>query len=100
LKPDAPYFRNYSALRWEWKLSLARVDGEPLIVHWQKVGADWLPRAAVKLWWRDGKVARIRDYVHVDYLLRHARTDVTWRVGLTAPAPGETSGHASLEPRR
>jgi RNA polymerase sigma-70 factor, ECF subfamily len=72
----APYFRNYSALAWEWKLSLARVDGEPVIVHWQKVGAEWLPRAAVKLWWRDGKVARIRDYVHVEYLLEHSRTEL------------------------
>jgi RNA polymerase sigma-70 factor, ECF subfamily len=72
----APYFRNYSALPWEWKLSLARVDGEPVIVHWQKVGAEWLPRAAIKLWWRDGKVARIRDYVHVEYLLEHSRTEL------------------------
>jgi RNA polymerase sigma-70 factor (ECF subfamily) len=70
----APYFRNYGALPWEWKFSLALVDGEPLIVHWQKAGADWLPRAAVRLWWRDGKVARIRDYVHVGYLFQDART--------------------------
>jgi RNA polymerase sigma-70 factor, ECF subfamily len=71
---DAPYFRNYSALPWEWRFSLALVDGEPLIVHWQKAAGDWLPRAAVRLWWRDGKVARIRDYVHVGYLLQDART--------------------------
>jgi RNA polymerase sigma-70 factor (ECF subfamily) len=70
----APYFGNYGALPWEWKFSLALVDGEPLVVHWQKAGADWLPRAAVRLWWQDGKVARIRDYVHVGYLLQHART--------------------------
>jgi RNA polymerase sigma-70 factor, ECF subfamily len=70
----APYFRNYTALPWEWRFSLALVDGEPLIVHWQKAGADWLPRAAVRLWWRDGKVTRIRDYAHVGYLLQHART--------------------------
>jgi RNA polymerase sigma-70 factor (ECF subfamily) len=74
LEVGAPYFSNYSALPWEWKLSLARVDGEPLIVHWQKVEGRWHPRAAVRLWWRDGKVARIRDYVHVGYLLDHART--------------------------
>jgi RNA polymerase sigma-70 factor, ECF subfamily len=74
LEVGAPYFSNYSALPWEWRLSLARVDGEPLIVHWQKIGGEWLPRAAVRLWWRDGKVARIRDYVHVDYLLEHSRT--------------------------
>ena len=66
------YFGNYSALSWEWKLSLARVDGEPLIVLWRKAGADWLPVAAMKLWWRDGKVVRIRDYAHVEYLLRYS----------------------------
>jgi len=75
LEPGAPYFRNYGALPWEWRLSLARVDGEPLIVHWQKVGTDWVARTAMKLWWREGKVARIRDYVHVEYLLQHSRTE-------------------------
>jgi RNA polymerase sigma-70 factor (ECF subfamily) len=81
----APYFRNYTALPWEWRFSLALVDGEPLIVHWQKAGTDWLPRAAVRLWWRDGKVARIRDYVHVGYLLQHARTV---EPSLSAPGAG------------
>jgi RNA polymerase sigma-70 factor (ECF subfamily) len=69
------YFSNYTALPWVWRLSLARVDGQPLIVHWRKVGADWLPLAAIRLWWRDGKVVRIRDYVHVDYLLKHSHTE-------------------------
>jgi len=44
-------------------------------VHWQKVGAGWIHRSAVRLWWRDGKVAQIRDYVHVDYLLEHSRIE-------------------------
>ena len=61
---------------WEWRFSLARVDGEPLIVLLRKAGSDWVPLAAVKLWWRDGKVARIRDYAHVEYLLSHSRTEV------------------------
>ena len=72
---SATYFSNYTALAWEWKLSLARVDGEPLIVHWRKAGADWVPLAATRLWWREGKVVRIRDYAHVDYLLQHAHTE-------------------------
>jgi len=75
LDVGTPYFRNYSALLWEWKLSLARVDGEPMIVHWKKVGTEWRPHAAVRLWWQGGKVARIKDYVHVDYLLRDAHTE-------------------------
>ncbi|HKC46062.1 MAG TPA: sigma-70 family RNA polymerase sigma factor [Gemmatimonadales bacterium] len=71
----APYFSNYAALPWQWRLSLAYVDSEPLIVHWRKVGEQWRPLAAIRLWWRDGKVARIRDYAHVEYLLNDARVD-------------------------
>jgi len=72
---ESGYFGNYSVLPWEWKLSLARVDGEPMIVHWKKVGADWRPHAAIRLWWQGGKVVRIKDYAHVDYLLRYAHTE-------------------------
>lgn len=72
---ESGYFDNYDALPWEWKLSLARVDGEPVIVHLKKVGADWRPHAAIRLWWRDRKVVRIKDYAHVDYLLRDARLE-------------------------
>jgi RNA polymerase sigma-70 factor (ECF subfamily) len=72
---DSGYFGKYAALPWEWKLSLARVDGEPMIVHWKKVGADWRPHAAIRLWWQGGKVVRIKDYAHVDYLLRYAHTE-------------------------
>ena len=72
---ESGYFGNYAALPWEWRLSLARVDGEPVVVHLKKLGADWRPHAAIRLWWRDGKVVRIKDYAHVDYLLRDAQTD-------------------------
>lgn len=71
------YFGNYTALPWEWRLSLARVDGAtPVIVHERRVGGVWRPLTAVQLWWEDGKVARIRDYVHVEYLLEHSRTEL------------------------
>ena len=69
------YFGIYANLPWEWQFSLARVDGEPLIVHWRRVGAEWQPLTALKLWWRDGKVIRIKDYVHVHYMLQHARME-------------------------
>jgi hypothetical protein len=31
-------------------------------------GAEWQPHTTVRLWWQDGQVIRIRDYIHVDYL--------------------------------
>lgn len=68
------YTSNYAKLPWEWRLSLARVDGEPVLVHWRRVDGRWKPVTAARLWCVDGKVARIRDYVHVDYLLEHAAT--------------------------
>jgi RNA polymerase sigma-70 factor, ECF subfamily len=67
------YFTNYTKLAWEWRLSLADVDGQPAIVHWKRVDGEWTPLTAVRLWWEDGKVVRIRDYVHIEYLLRSAR---------------------------
>jgi len=70
------YFGNYVALPWEWRLSVGRVDGEPVVLHWKKIGADWRPHAAIRLWWQDGNVVRIKDYAHVDYILRDATTEV------------------------
>jgi RNA polymerase sigma-70 factor (ECF subfamily) len=67
---ESGYLGHYPALPWQWRLSLAQVDGEPMIVHWKWDGAAWRPLSVVKLWWQDGKVARIKDYVHVEYLLR------------------------------
>jgi RNA polymerase sigma-70 factor, ECF subfamily len=63
------YFSNYTALPFDWRFSLAAVDGEPVIVHWRRLAGEWQPVTAVRLWWQDGRVVRIRDYVHIDYLL-------------------------------
>ncbi len=65
----ATYSTNYTALKWEWRLAPGVVDGVPVIVHWRRDGNTWRPHAAIRLWWRDGAVVRIRDYIHVDYLL-------------------------------
>ena len=65
----ATYSTNYTALPWEWRLAPALVDGVPVIVHWRRDGDAWRPHAAIRLWWRDGTVVRIRDYIHVDYVL-------------------------------
>jgi RNA polymerase sigma-70 factor (ECF subfamily) len=67
----ATYSTNYTALKWEWRLAPGIVDGVPVIVHWRRDGNTWRPHAAIRLWWRDGAVVRIRDYIHVDYLLTH-----------------------------
>jgi RNA polymerase sigma-70 factor (ECF subfamily) len=77
------YFSNYTKLPWEWRLAAAVVDGEPMIVVSQRRGTDWRPMTAVRLWWRDGRVVRIRDYVHVDYVLQDA---LVTAAGASAPS--------------
>ncbi|HTE47057.1 MAG TPA: sigma-70 family RNA polymerase sigma factor [Gemmatimonadaceae bacterium] len=71
----ATYSGNYTGLPWEWRLTAGVVDGTPVIVHWRRSDSAWYPHSAIRLWWNDGQVLRIRDYIHVDYLLRHAQTE-------------------------
>lgn len=66
---DMPYFGRYAQLPWEWRLSLGRVDGEPVVVHWKKRDGAFVPVAAVRLWWEGRQIVRIRDYSRIDYLL-------------------------------
>ncbi|MDQ6828279.1 MAG: sigma-70 family RNA polymerase sigma factor [Gemmatimonadota bacterium] len=65
----ATYSGNYTNLPWEWHLSVGLIDGETVIVHSRRSGSEWQPHTAIRLWWRDGRVVRIRDYIHVEYLL-------------------------------
>jgi RNA polymerase sigma-70 factor (ECF subfamily) len=69
---DAPYFTNYGKLTWTWRLALAYVDGVECIVHFREADGVWSPHAIVQLAIEDGVITRVRDYVHVDYLLKHS----------------------------
>jgi len=62
------YFSNYSRLTDEWRFTVEPVGNEITAVHWRRLGGEWRPWSAIRLWWQSGKVVRIRDYVHVDYL--------------------------------
>lgn len=69
---EAPYFSNYARISQPWKLALAWVDGVESLVHFREVDGAWVPRAIVQLGFDAEAISRIRDYVHVDDLLRHA----------------------------
>jgi RNA polymerase sigma-70 factor (ECF subfamily) len=66
------YFSNYLGLPVDWRFTVQAIDGEVIAVHERRIDGDWRAWSAIRLWWQDGKVARIRDYVHVDYLLTQA----------------------------
>lgn len=68
---DARYFVNYGKLAWSWKLELAAVDGVERVVHFRQIDGAWSPHTIVELGISSGKVTRVRDYIHVDYLLKY-----------------------------
>ena len=72
---DATYAGTYAATSWDWRLSVARVDGDPALLTSRRVGEIWQPYAAIRLWWEAGQVVRIRDYMHIRHVLRDARIE-------------------------
>jgi RNA polymerase sigma-70 factor, ECF subfamily len=64
------YTSRYANLPWEWRMSLAAVGDEIAIVQWRRGAAadSWAPVAAIRLWWENDKVVRIRDYTHSSYI--------------------------------
>ena len=77
------YFTNYSALPFEWRLAPALVDGEPVVVLCVREEGAWQARTALRLWWENGRVVRIRDYAHVRNLLHDAQVDGLMGCGAT-----------------
>ena len=63
------YFTNYLGLPVEWRFTLDTIGGELVAVHHRRIDGEWRPWSAIRLWWQNGRVVRIRDYAHVDYLL-------------------------------
>lgn len=71
------YIVNYSKLPYAWKLAIGIVDGEPALVCLREKGGEWIAQHAVRLEWREGRVARIRDYVHAPDILAEARVQIS-----------------------
>jgi RNA polymerase sigma-70 factor (ECF subfamily) len=80
------YFSTYASLSFGWRLVEATIDGEPAILCEREEGGRWAPWHPIRLDWRGGRVARIRDYVHVSYLLRDKQTVIDTSAP-SAPSP-------------
>jgi RNA polymerase sigma-70 factor, ECF subfamily len=64
------YFTNHDQLRLPWTLELAVVDGIEAIVQFRERDGRWIAHSVVRLELAAGAVTTVRDYLHVDYLLR------------------------------
>ncbi len=70
---DSPYFGNYERWRVPWRLAVGEVDGEPvIIIHLCRDPDGWQPEGIVRLDVTDGRIMRIRDYLHCPWILSAA----------------------------
>jgi RNA polymerase sigma-70 factor (ECF subfamily) len=70
---DGRYFTNYAALTEDFRLAQVLVEGMPAIVQFRCRAGAWQPHSLLLLFVEGSKIVRVRDYVHVDSLLRGAR---------------------------
>jgi RNA polymerase sigma-70 factor (ECF subfamily) len=66
---DSPYFGRYARVATPWRLLVADVDGEPMIVAEYKVDGVWTADGIIRLVVRDGRVTEIADYKHCPWVL-------------------------------
>ncbi len=79
------YTNNYAALPWTWRLAWGRVDGEPMVIHLRLQDGVFTPYSALRISFQDGRVCRITDYVHVEYLLAHSRVTLSEHQEVDSP---------------
>jgi RNA polymerase sigma-70 factor, ECF subfamily len=66
---DSGYWARYAQFVTPWRLVLAEVDGEPMIVAEYDEGGVWMARGLMRLEVRDGRVVEIADYKHCAWVL-------------------------------
>ena len=71
---ESPYFGVYERLPAPWRLDVAEVDGEPVVVLLQPEAAGWRPHSAIDVEVDAGRIITIRDYFHTPWVLRAARS--------------------------
>ncbi len=66
---ESGYWTRYAQLATPWRLVLAEVDGEPMIVVEYDERGVWMARGLMRLEVRDGRVVEIADYKHCPWVL-------------------------------
>jgi RNA polymerase sigma-70 factor, ECF subfamily len=69
---DSGYFGRYAAFTTPWRMVLAEVDGETMLVSESDEKGVWVARGLVRLEVRDGRVTEVADYRHCPWMLAAA----------------------------
>jgi RNA polymerase sigma-70 factor (ECF subfamily) len=70
---ETTYLRKYASLDIRWRMSLAQVDGEEVVICLKDDAGHWVPRSIVRIEWAGGLVKSIRDYIYIPYLFDDAQ---------------------------
>jgi RNA polymerase sigma-70 factor (ECF subfamily) len=65
----SPYFGRYDRMTTPWRLRLADVEGERMILSEYRIDGVWTAAGIIRLTLRDGRVAEIADYHHCPWVL-------------------------------
>jgi RNA polymerase sigma-70 factor (ECF subfamily) len=69
---ESPYFGNYERQTVPWRLAVAEVDGELVVVALRPYGDEWRPSSVARLQVTDQHIVHIIDYAHCPWILSAA----------------------------
>jgi RNA polymerase sigma-70 factor (ECF subfamily) len=73
---ESPYFGNYERQTVPWRLAVAEVDGELVVVSLRPHGDEWRPNSVARIQAADQHIVHIADYAHCPWVLSAAATVV------------------------
>jgi RNA polymerase sigma-70 factor (ECF subfamily) len=73
---ESPYFGNYDRQRVPWRLTVAEVDGELVVVVMRQHRDEWRPDSVARLEVIDQHITCIVDYAHCPWVLPSANSMV------------------------
>jgi RNA polymerase sigma-70 factor (ECF subfamily) len=69
---DSPYFGQYERMSPNWRMVMADVDGEDVIVRLRRDGAGWTPMSLIRVEMAEDHVRQIVDYSHCPWVIEAA----------------------------
>src|SRR6266702_1755669 len=69
---ESPYFGNYARQAVAWRMEVADVDGELVVVAMRRHGDEWQPYSVARIEVIDQHIVRIVDYTHCRWVLSAA----------------------------
>jgi RNA polymerase sigma-70 factor, ECF subfamily len=73
---DSPYFGRYESAPVEWRMAVAEVDGELVVIVSQRSLNGWSPKSVIRLEIQDGRIHEVVDYLFCPWVVADAHSVV------------------------